>query len=81
MPTILRFGRFRFFFFSNESQEPPHVHVKAAEHEAKFWLEPISLAANYGFKQKDLTTIKDIIEDYREDLLEHWHEYFEKEAE
>ncbi|PYS92965.1 MAG: hypothetical protein DMF64_06810 [Acidobacteria bacterium] len=40
MPTVLRVGRFRFFFFSNESQEPPHIHVKAAENEAKFWLEP-----------------------------------------
>ncbi len=47
MPTVLRIGRLRFFFFSNESQEPPHIHVKAAENEAKFWLDPIGLAFNY----------------------------------
>jgi hypothetical protein len=41
MPTVLRVGRFRFFFNSNEGQEPAHIHVKAAENDAKFWLEPI----------------------------------------
>lgn len=40
MPTVLRLGRFRFFFFSNEGNEPPHIHVRAGEDEAKFWLEP-----------------------------------------
>lgn len=44
MPTVLRVGRFRFYFFSNERQEPPHIHVKAAENEAKFWLDPVGLA-------------------------------------
>jgi hypothetical protein len=46
MPTVLRIGRYRFFFFSNESNEPPHIHVKASGDEAKFWLEPVQLAAN-----------------------------------
>ena len=36
MPTVLRVGRFRFFFYGNEGQEPPHIHVKAGEDEAKF---------------------------------------------
>jgi hypothetical protein len=49
MPAVLRVGRFRFFFFSNQGDEPPHIHVKAAEHEAKFWLDPVSLVANYAF--------------------------------
>jgi len=50
MPTVLRIGRFRFYFFSNEREEPAHIHVKAAEDEAKFWLDPMELAANYGFR-------------------------------
>jgi hypothetical protein len=32
----LRIGRFRYFFFSNEGREPPHIHVKAGDDEAKF---------------------------------------------
>ena len=46
MPTVLRVGRYRFHFFSNEGREPLHIHVKAGEDEAKFWLDPIQLAAN-----------------------------------
>ena len=76
MPTVLRVGRFRFFFFSNEGREPPHIHVKSSDDEAKFWLDPSQLAANYGFKGHELTEIERIIEEHRQQLLETWHEYF-----
>lgn len=58
MPTVLRVGRFRFHFFSNERQEPPHIHVKAADDEAKFWLDPIGLASYRGFNSAELTQIE-----------------------
>ena len=76
MPTVLRVGRFRFFFFSNEAQEPPHIHVKSGGDEAKFWLDPIQLEANYGFNGRDLNQIQRVIEQHREDLLEAWNEHF-----
>jgi chitinase len=76
MPTVLRVGRFRFFLFSNEGQEPAHVHVKAGEDEAKFWLNPVQLAANYGFNGRELKQIQRIIEEHRSQLLEVWDEYF-----
>jgi hypothetical protein len=75
MPTVLRVGRFRFFFFSNEGDEPAHVHVKAAENEAKFWLDPVSLAANYGFRSRHLNAIESLIQEHRDELLEAWHEH------
>ena len=53
MPTVLRVGRFRFFFFSNEGAEPPHIHIQAAGDQAKFWLDPIGIAANFGFAARD----------------------------
>ena len=58
MPTVLRVGRFRFFFFSNETQEPAHIHVKVGDDEAKFWLVPVRLAANYGFNGRELNRIR-----------------------
>jgi hypothetical protein len=76
MPTVLRIGRFRFFFFSNEGQEPAHIHIKAGDDEAKFWLDPLRLAANYGFNGRDLKKIYRLIEEHREELLEAWNEYF-----
>ena len=81
MPTILRIGRFRFFFFSNEGKEPPHIHVKAGSDEAKFWLDPIQLKVNYGFNGRELNQIQELIEDYQEDLVEAWHEHFRREKE
>jgi hypothetical protein len=75
MPTVLRAGRFRFFFFSNERDEPPHIHIKAAEHEAKFWLDPVSLVANYGFRSRDLNEIERLIRRHQAELLEAWHEH------
>ncbi len=76
MPTVLRVGRFRFYFFSNEGQEPAHIHVKADGDEAKFWLEPVELASNYGFKGHELNEIKKVITEHQTILLEAWYEYF-----
>ena len=43
MPEVFREGGYRFFFFSLEGMEPPHIHVESAEKYAKFWLNPIEL--------------------------------------
>jgi hypothetical protein len=76
MPTVLRVGRFRFFFFSNEGQEPAHIHVKSGSDEAKFWLEPVELAGNYGFNNRELTTVEELVKQYRDELIEAWNEHF-----
>ena len=75
MPVVLRIGRYRFFFFSNESREPPHIHVRASGDEAKFWLDPVQLAANYGFNTGEITEIERLVVEHQEDLLEAWHEH------
>ena len=76
MPTVLRIGRFRFFFYSNENQEPPHVHVKAADNEAKFWLEPVRLAFNHGYRSRELNEIERLVKDNKAALQEAWNGYF-----
>ena len=79
MPTILRVGSYRFYFFSNEGKEPSHIHVKAGRHLAKFWLSPIEIASNYGFKAHELNKIEKIIEKHQIKLLEAWNEYLDRE--
>ena len=76
MPTVLRVGRYRFHFFSNESREPPHIHVKASGDEAKFWLDPVQLAANYGFNVREINELEHLVAEHRTLLLETWHEHF-----
>jgi len=78
MPVVLRIGRLRFFFFSNEGEEPPHVHVKAGEHEAKFWLFPVDLAANYGFNTRELNDARRLVEQYQDEFMEAWNEHFSR---
>ncbi|OOF47007.1 DUF4160 domain-containing protein [Rodentibacter trehalosifermentans] len=79
MPVILRFKGYVFFFYSNEGNplEPPHIHVRHAESEAKFWLEPeISLGRNDGFNAKELREIFIIIENNKTQFTEAWYGYF-----
>lgn len=77
MPTVLRVGRYRLVFFSNEGIEPPHIHIKADRNEAKFWLEPVTLAANYGFRAHELNEIESIVRENQIPLLEAWYEHFD----
>jgi len=75
MPTILRHGPYRVYFFSHEPHEPPHVHVDRNDSSAKFWLESLRLARNRGFGPKELRQIGMILEQYRLELLEAWYGY------
>jgi len=79
MPTVLRIGPFRFFFYSNENSEPPHIHVKAGDNEVKFWLDPILLASSYGFRGRELNQIERLIRENETLLKEAWDEYFDRD--
>ena len=74
----MRTGGFRFFFFSNERQEPPHIHVQAAENYAKLWLDPVSLASSIGFTGPDLTRLRQIVNENSSFLMERWNEFFNR---
>jgi hypothetical protein len=76
MPTVLRVKGYRFFFFSLEGHEPPHIHVEAAERFAKFWLSPVALAKSRGFRSGQLSEIQRLIEENRGLLEEKWDEHF-----
>ncbi len=39
---------FAFYFYSNENNEPMHVHVRKGSGMLKFWLEPVMLADDNG---------------------------------
>jgi len=76
MPTVLRSGPYRIYFFSHEPNEPPHVHVDRDDQSAKFWLNPVSLAGNYGFAARELNLIERILRDNEPQLLKAWNEHF-----
>lgn len=76
MPTILRVKGYRFFFFSLEGKEPPHIHVEQAERYAKLWLDPVSIARSKGFRSHELSEILTIVENSRQLFKEKWNEHF-----
>jgi hypothetical protein len=76
MPTALRSGPYRFFFYSSEGAEPPHVHVERDASQAKFWLRPVRLQDSKGFGRVELRRIETIVSENVEHLLRSWHEFF-----
>lgn len=78
MPTILKIKGYRFFFFSLEGNEPPHIHVEQAERFAKFWLNPPALVKSRGFRSGELSEIQKLVEENRELFLEKWNEHFSR---
>ncbi len=76
MPTVLRIGPYRFYFYSHEPNEPPHIHVDRDNQSAKFWLEPVALSRNLGFNAKELRRIEKIVTKHQLSFTEVWHEYF-----
>lgn len=76
MPAILKIGPYRIYFYSHELNEPPHVHIDRDDQSAKFWLNPVALARNFGFDPKELRKIERVLTERQEDLLEAWYDYF-----
>lgn len=79
MPTVLFINGFRFFFYSNENNEPVHIHVNKAEANGKIWLEPsISIAYMYGFNKSEEKEILHITTANYQQFKNKWNEYFNK---
>lgn len=76
MPTIARTGPYRVYFYSHDMREPPHVHVDRDDETAKFWLAPVALAYNIGFRARELRDIQRIVSERSAELLEAWNDYF-----
>jgi Domain of unknown function (DUF4160) len=79
MPTVFREGKYRFFFYSKEGNEPPHVHVTSGDGDAKFWLVPqVELASSHSLNKRELGTIEEIISQHYDELINAWDEHFSK---
>ena len=76
MPTVLRDGPYRFFFYAGDQREPKHVHVEREDKVAKFWLEPVRLERAGGFDRAEIIRIQKIIMERQEELREAWDAYF-----
>jgi len=78
MPTVLRYRGYRFFFFSLDRGEPPHIHVEKGNNYVKFWLKPVCVARSRGFRDHELNDIAEIVENNINILEGKWHAYFSR---
>lgn len=76
MPTVLRSGPYRFFFYAGDRDEPKHIHIERDDRIAKFWLDPIRLQNSGGFSRTEIVRIEKLVRDHRVFLMEVWDEYF-----
>lgn len=75
MPTVLRIGPFRFHFYSDEGNEPPHIHVATADGECKFWLNPIGLAGSRGVAPHVVRNIERLVFQHCDFLKDKYNEF------
>jgi hypothetical protein len=76
MPTVLRIEGYRFFFYSLEGLEPPHIHVERGDEVAKYWLNPVSLAQSRGCRSHELNRLRAMVIEHRMEFLEAWNAHF-----
>jgi len=76
MPTVLRIGPYRFFFFAGDRDEPPHIHIERDDKVAKFWLDPVRLQSSGGFSRNEIIRIHRVVGEYQIQLREVWNAYF-----
>ena len=76
MPSVRGIsGPYRLFFFSFDCREPAHIHVQRERMLCKFWLDPVVLASNQGFSAVELNTIRRILREHSDHILEASHEH------
>jgi hypothetical protein len=76
MPTVLRVGAYRFFFYAGDKAEAQHIHIERNDKIAKFWLRPVRLQSSGGFNRIEISRIHKIINENHLKLLGTWNEYF-----
>lgn len=76
VPTVLRLGPYRFFFYAADNREPPHIHVQRDRLRTKVWLGRVELASNTGFTRRELLVIVRVVRDNERQLRQGWDVYF-----
>ncbi len=76
MPTIRNIGPYRFFFYSDDRDEPSHIHVEREKNKAKFWLDPVRLESSKGFSQTEINRIQKLVERNKVFFLRRWNGFF-----
>lgn len=78
MPTVFRHGGFRFHFYSNEGNEPPHIHITGHGGEMKVWLPSLEVEFSFGLAPREQRQVLEVVKDKKDFLMEKWNEFSSK---
>ncbi|MGH7928376.1 MAG: DUF4160 domain-containing protein [Candidatus Binatia bacterium] len=76
MPTLLRWKGYRFFFWSGDRGEPPHVHVKKGAGEVKVWLDPVRSGTAVDLRAHEVNEILRKVQEQQTAFVGAWHDHF-----
>ena len=79
MPTIHWEYGYRFYFNSNENDEPAHVHIKGKEGRMKVWLTKLAIAKVRNIPDHKQTKLLGIVEENQKEFLQEWSNFHQKE--
>ncbi|MDA8335572.1 MAG: DUF4160 domain-containing protein [Peptococcaceae bacterium] len=73
MPTVFIEKGFRFFFYSKDISERPHIHIENADGEIKLWLDTFTVAKRYSnMKKGDERQAIEIAKQRYQDIIDAW---------
>ena len=79
MPTILQLLGWRFYFYTDERNEPLHIHAQKAEMECKYQLDiknfEIREASSYNMSPKDYREVRRIIFQHFDYIIDEWEKF------
>ncbi len=82
MPSILQINGWRFFFYANENNEPPHIHVSKGDADCKYWLYPkkfdIKEAYSYNCSLSEKRQIRKIIFEHFDYIISEYNKFHKK---
>jgi hypothetical protein len=76
VPTVLRVGPYRFFFYASDRDEPAHIHVEREDSIAKYWLDPVRLHSSGGLSRGEISRVEKLVSKHQSEFMEAWNEYF-----
>jgi hypothetical protein len=78
LPTVLKIGPYRYFFYSGDRDEPVHIHIERDDKIAKIWLDPVRLDNSGGFNRKEISEMLKTVQEHHQEFVEAWHDYFDE---
>lgn len=85
LPILFELYGYKIFFWSNENDEPVHVHVakgKQSANATKIWIpaesNPVVVHNKSRIPQKDLTRLLKAVAQNRDSIIARWYDYFGK---